>query len=89
MGLEASEVQAETQPRATEATHMADPPPYPGTPRWVKVFGTIAIGVVLLVVIIVFTGVGGPHGPGRHIPSGDAGAGTPPSRVTQHRVQQP
>ena len=38
------------------------------TPRWVKVFGMIAIGLVLLVVILVFTGVGGPHGPGRHMP---------------------
>ena len=44
----------------------------PSTPRWVKVFGIIALVLVLLVVIIMFTGVGGPHGPGRHIPSGDA-----------------
>ena len=51
---------------------MADPRPYPGTPRWVKVFGIIVIVVVLLVGIILITGVGGPHGPGRHIPSGDA-----------------
>lgn len=62
---------------------MTDPLSYPGTPRWVKVFGIIAIGLVLLVVIMVFTGVGGPHGPGRHIPSGAAGGGTPPSSVTQ------
>lgn len=42
--------------RATEEdTHMADPPPYPGTPRWVKVFGIIVIVVVLLVVIVVFS----------------------------------
>jgi hypothetical protein len=35
-----------------------------GTPRWVKVFGVIAVlGVVLLVVLLVF---GGGHGPGRH-----------------------
>ena len=38
------------------------------TPRWVKVFGIIAVSLVLLVVIVVFTGVGGPHGPGRHMP---------------------
>jgi hypothetical protein len=60
---------------------MADQPPYPGIPRWVKVFGIIVIILVLLVVIIVFTGVGGEHGPGRHTPSGDAGGRTPP---TQH-----
>ena len=50
---------------------MADPPPYPesdsdsgvgpgreypGTPRWVKVFGIIVIVLVLLVAIIIFTG---------------------------------
>jgi hypothetical protein len=48
---------------------MANRPPYPGTPRWVKVFGIIAIVVVLLVVFMLLTG----HGPGRHMPSGEAG----------------
>ncbi len=48
---------------------MANRPPYPGTPRWVKVFGIIAIVVALLVVIMLLTG----HGPGRHTPSGDVG----------------
>ncbi|MGH2921707.1 MAG: hypothetical protein ACRDKU_06555 [Gaiellaceae bacterium] len=43
-----------------------------GTPRWVKVFGAIALLVVLLFVIALLTG-GGKHGPGRH---------TPPSGVT-------
>ena len=73
---------------------MADLPPYPdtgdeggagpdrsstsGTPRWVKVLGIIALVLVLLGGIIVFTGVGGEHGPGRSTPSGGAG-GHPPS----------
>jgi hypothetical protein len=58
---------------------MADLPPYPGTPRWVKVFGIIALVVVLLFVILLFTR--GPHrGPGDH---------TRPSSVTEHGVQQP
>jgi hypothetical protein len=48
---------------------MANRPPYPGTPRWVKVFGIIAIVVVLLVVFMLRAG----HGPGRHTPSSDAG----------------
>ena len=48
---------------------MADPPPYPGTPRWVKVFGIIVIALVLLVVTMMFIG-GGKHGPGRHAASG-------------------
>lgn len=62
---------------------MADPSPY-STPRWVKVFGIIALGLILLIVIMMFTGVGGEHGPGRHIPSGDAGSPTPP---IEHGVQ--
>ena len=49
-----------------------------GTPRWVKVLGIIALVLVLLGGIIVFTGVGGEHGPGRSTPSGGAG-GHPPS----------
>ena len=68
---------------------MTDPPHYPdsksdraddaGTPRWVKVFGIIALVFVLLFVIVMLTGGVGGHGPGRHAPS---------SRVTEHGVQQ-
>lgn len=36
-----------------------------GTPRWVHVFGIIALVLVLLFVILLLTGGGG-HGPGRH-----------------------
>lgn len=35
-----------------------------GTPRWVKVFGAIALVVVLLVIILFLAG--GDHSPGRH-----------------------
>lgn len=63
---------------------MADPTPgddtgvgpgreYPGIPRWVKVSGIIVIVLVLLIVIALVTGLGGPHGPGRHAPSGGSG----------------
>ena len=62
---------------------------YPGTPRWAKVFGIIALVLVLLVVVIMASGVGGDHGPGRHMPSGGVGGYTPPSSVTAHGVQQP
>jgi hypothetical protein len=58
---------------------MADLPPYPGTPRWVKVSGIIVAVLVLLVALILFTGVGGPHGPGRHAFSGDVVEETKPS----------
>ncbi len=60
---------------------MAEPPPYPGTPRWVKVFGIIVVVVVLLVFAGMF--IGGRHGPSRHTPSGDAGGQVPPSNVME------
>lgn len=53
------------------------------TPRWVKVLGIIALVVVLLVVVVLVTGLGGQHGPGRHLPSGDAGGDTSPASVTE------
>ena len=61
---------------------MANRPPNPGTPRWVKVFGIIAIVVVLLVVFMLLTG----HGPGRHTLSGDAGGQAPPSGVIEEHA---
>ena len=64
---------------------MADSPPYPGTPRWVKVFGIIALVLVLLFVIMLLTDPGR-HGPGRHTRSGGSGGHTPP---IEHGVQQP
>jgi len=87
----------------TEETHMADLSPSPdtsddtgmgsavgpapSTPRWVKVFGIIALVVVLLVAIMLISG----HGPGRHMHGAMGGAGlggyTPPSGVTQHGVR--
>lgn len=68
------------QSRAPEAdTHMADRPPYPGTPRWVKVSGIIVVVLILLIAILIFTGIGGNHGPMRHTGGGD----TPPSAVTE------
>jgi hypothetical protein len=50
---------------------MSQPPPeYPGMPRWVKVIGILAATLAVLALVIVLTGVGGPHGPGRHMKSG-------------------
>lgn len=60
---------------------MADPPPYPGAPRWVKVSGLIAGVLALSVVVLMFAGGGpGRHGPGRHMP---------PSSITEPGVQRP
>ena len=64
---------------------MANRPPYPGTPRWVKVFGIIVIVVVLLVVAGMFIS-GGRHGPGRHTPSGSAGGQVLASSVMEARA---
>jgi hypothetical protein len=45
-------------------------PAYPGTPRWVKVFGIVVIGLVLLVVVVLLVtaalGLHTPGGPGGH-----------------------
>lgn len=78
---------AELTRRATEEnTHMVrlapdtgvarDRESTPGTPLWVKVFGIIALAVVLLFVILFLVGGGG-HGPGRHAAAGDAAGQTP------------
>jgi|GEM_PF-5284133 hypothetical protein len=40
-----------------------------GRPRWVTVFGIVAL--VLVAVVAVFFLRGGEHGPGRHLPGGD------------------
>jgi hypothetical protein len=77
---------------------MADPPPYPdagagsdrasvaGTPRWVKVSGSIAIVVVLVFVIVHLMGGGfGRHTHGRQTPR----APTPPSTGAERGVQPP
>ena len=59
-------------------THVGDDQgPTTGTPRWVMVFVIIGIALVLLVAILMFAGVGGEHGPGRH------------SAPIEYRVQQP
>lgn len=61
---------------------------YPGTPRWVKVSGIIALALVLLLVgmRVAGAGGGGGHGPARHAPSGGPGGHTPPMT---HGVQRP
>ena len=41
-----------------EETQMVDPLSYPGAPRWVKVFGIIAIILILLFVILHLSGRG-------------------------------
>lgn len=47
--------------------------PPPGMPRWVKVFGIVAILAVTSLIVVMLL-IGGDHGPGRHNPGGDASA---------------
>lgn len=58
---------------------MVDQPPYPGTPRWVKISGVILGLLILLAAILMVSGIGGPHGPGRHLSPADTGNQTPPA----------
>lgn len=86
-------------PPLQKDTHVTDPPSFSNagdeadiqpdhesknsTPRWVKVFGIIAIVVFLLFVIQLISG-GGRHGPGRHrVSDGGAAAHTPPADVRE------
>jgi hypothetical protein len=50
---------------------MAEPSRYPGTPRWVKVFGLVVGVLALLFVVAHLTG----HGMGHHGDSGNQPAG--------------
>lgn len=47
----------------------ADRPPR--APRWVKLAGIIVIALALLFVIAQLAGIGGHHGPGRHMPKAE------------------
>ena len=46
----------------------ADPPAYPGAPRWVKVLGMGVAALVLLFAVLKLLGF--EHGPGRHMKQG-------------------
>jgi ABC-type transporter Mla subunit MlaD len=50
-----------------------------GTPRWVKIFGLIALAVVVLAVVILV--VGGGHGPSRHTSDAEGSHRGPPAGV--------
>ncbi|MFP1628483.1 hypothetical protein ACLB9X_25690 [Streptomyces sp. 5K101] len=55
---------------------MTDPsqPPRsnpPGAPRWAKVSAIVVGVLILLAVVVKLTGLGGDHGPGRHMGNGD------------------
>lgn len=52
-----------------------------GMPRWVKV-SLLVVGLLIAIFIVLqLAGVGGDHGPGRHMPGGQE----PSSSETEHR----
>ena len=57
---------------------MADLPPYPGAPRWIKISGIVA-GVLILLIAILLVGGGGRHGPGRHVMADMPSSGAEPA----------
>jgi len=71
--------------REDARTGSDDGAPPTGMPRWVKVSLIIVAALVLAFVILRLTGVGGEHGPGRHMGPGGAGGPTSSSNVTEHR----
>lgn len=44
------------------------------TPRWVKLFGLVIGALVHIALLLMLAGIGGPHGPARHLPR-DTGGG--------------
>jgi hypothetical protein len=48
-----------------------------GAPRWVVAFGIIMIILALLLGVMLLTGLGGEHGPRRHMSSSDVADYTP------------
>jgi len=56
-----------------EETPMAESPPYPGTPRWVKIAGIVTLVLILAVIGAHLTGIA-PRG---HTPPMEHGAQRP------------
>jgi hypothetical protein len=59
-------------------------------PRWVKIFGIIALALVLLVGAMMLAG--GEHGPGRHTPPASVTESSNPAGHVppiEHSTQQP
>ncbi|MGH9457659.1 MAG: hypothetical protein ACRD2J_08480 [Thermoanaerobaculia bacterium] len=46
---------------------MPELPPYPGPPRWVKVFAILGLAVLLILVVLLLSRGAGGHGPRRHM----------------------
>ena len=56
----------------------ADATPTTGMPRWVKITLIVVAAMIALAVVVKVTGLGGEHGPGRHM-NGRMNHGAPSS----------
>ncbi len=97
-GVDSGRESTDGIPRVKEETQMTNVPPNTGansgvghdrgaptgTPRWVKLFGIVALVLILLFVVIQLSGRGGDHGPGNHVPSGAAADDTLASEGYEH-----
>jgi hypothetical protein len=52
-------------PTSSDTSEVSNQDSTTSTPRWVKVFGILAVVVALLFVVMLLAG-GGRHGPSRH-----------------------
>lgn len=59
-----------------ESSGGPGPEPPPPRPTWLKIF-VVVLALVIVIVIVKALADGG-HGPGRHMPGGNAGGHTPP-----------
>jgi hypothetical protein len=71
-------------PRFDDSGSRPGRPSTTGAPRWVKVFGIIVIVLVVLFAILQLTGLGGSHGPGRHLSSSSLDGTPVHSRVVEN-----
>ena len=65
--------------KESNSDSLDDGPPHDqelivGAPRWVKVFGIIAVILVVLFLVLIFTRGPGGHGPRRHMSSASGSA---------------
>ncbi|MQA10259.1 MAG: hypothetical protein GEU98_17245 [Pseudonocardiaceae bacterium] len=62
--------------RHTGTAHNTEHTLPPRMPRWVKVAAIVAGLLILVFVVLKLSGIGGEHGPGRHLSAGDTASAT-------------
>ncbi|MDT0278223.1 hypothetical protein [Blastococcus goldschmidtiae] len=64
------------QPPTVDPDRGGNPGSPPGMPRWVKISALAVGALVLLFLILQIAGIGGEHGPGRHMSGSAPGSAT-------------